>query len=81
MTHMLVFNPTKGHCERILRDDAVSHQGRHVVPTTDRTVWVSTWEEYKAAGGTCCYNEDQTEIELLLPAPFKFSIQFMGKGR
>lgn len=60
-----------------IREDAVRHQGRYIVPTTDETKWVGTWEEFKAVGGGMCWSEDQTEIELTLPAPYKFSIQFM----
>lgn len=63
---------------RIIRDDAVcvdriSH--RYAVPTTSGTKWVSNMEEFREAGGDICFNEDQTEIELLLPEPYKFSIQ------
>lgn len=76
MTHKSVYNPKTGVCDRVLRNDAVKWQGRYYVPTTEQTKWVSTWEEFIAAGGTVCFNEGQTELELLLPEPWKFSIQF-----
>lgn len=59
-----------------IREDAVSHRGRYIVPTTEGTRWVSNWDEFRAAGGVLAFNEDQTAIELQLPAPYKFSIQF-----
>jgi hypothetical protein len=65
-----------GVCRRVLRNDAVKHQDRYIVPTREETKWVSSWDEFKAAGGMTCFNEDQTEIELLLPEGYKFSIQF-----
>lgn len=75
MTHFMKSNGD-GTCSRVLRDDAVKHRERYIVPTTDRTKWVSNWAEFIAAGGQTNWNEDQTEIELLLPEPFKFGIQF-----
>ena len=63
---------------RVVREDAVRDRDHnYYVPTTDETKWVSSWEELLAAGGMICFNDDQTEIELLLPEPYKFSIQFM----
>lgn len=61
--------------ERI-REDAVLHMGRYFVPTTGETKWVSTMEEFRAAGGIFAFNEDQTEIALRLPVGHKFSIRF-----
>lgn len=75
MTHFTYSKPD-GTVGRILRDDAVKHDGRHIVPTSDKTKWVSNWEEFRAVGGVVAFNEDQTEIELLLPEPYKFSIRF-----
>jgi len=64
-----------------MRRDAVQHDGRWFVPTTDETKWVSSWSEFlnvnKTAGVPCIhFNEDQTEIRLSLPAPYKFAIDF-----
>lgn len=53
---------------------------RSFVPTSDATIWISSWEEFKASGGVCCYAEDQATIELQLPEPYKFSIQFFRQG-
>lgn len=63
---------------RFIRGDAQRdyRTGQYRVPTTDRTKWVSTWKEFKAAGGAVCFEDDQSRIELLLPEPYKFSIQF-----
>lgn len=61
---------------RVMRSDAVKYRERWTVPTTNETKWVGNMEEFTAAGGMICFNEDQTEIELLLPEPYKFSIQF-----
>jgi len=61
---------------RVIRSDAEKVHGRYIVPTSAKTQWVHTWADFKAAGGNLCFNEDQTEIELLLPEPYKFSIQF-----
>lgn len=41
------------------------------------TIWVDSWEQFRAVGGVMCWSEDQTEIELTLPIRHKFSIQFM----
>lgn len=43
------------------------------------TIWVDSWEQFRAVGGQMCWSEDQTEIELSLPVRHKFSIQFMRK--
>lgn len=77
MTFFLQQN-AQGTMDRVLRNDAVRDQrnGHYVVPTSDTTKWVADWADFKAAGGMTCNNGDQTEIELLLPAPYKFSIQF-----
>lgn len=75
MTIVLKSN-TNGTLSRAIRDDAVKHRDHYTVPTTNKTKWVATWAELRAAGANVCWNEDQTEIELLLPEPFKFSIQF-----
>lgn len=66
----------KGNSHEQVRDDAVRHNGRYTVPTSDATKWVGDWDEFRAAGGQVCFGEDQTEIELKLPAPYKFSIRF-----
>ena len=76
MTMVSQYNEKSGVVDRVMRHDAVPHFGRHICPTTEATRWVSTWNEFLVAGGTVCFNEDQTELELLLPAPFKFSIKF-----
>lgn len=69
---------------RIQREDAVviGHTPatrRYYVPTTESTVWVRNWEQFRMAGGRASWNEDQTEITLSLPVGHKFSIQF-GSG-
>jgi hypothetical protein len=74
MTHKSVMFDGVGR--RVLRDDAIKHSGRYYVPTTDQTKWVSNWTEFLEAGGNVCFSEDQTEIELLLPEPYKFGIRF-----
>ena len=81
MAEYMQHNPADGTAHRAIRNDAVRLKDprRWYVPTTDRTKWVSTWEEFRAAGGTVSFSEDQAEIELLLPEPYKFSIQFMGQ--
>lgn len=62
------------------REDATRQpDGRYVVYTTDETVWVATWAEFKAAKGVMCWSEDQTEITLELPVGHKFSIKFTRK--
>lgn len=71
-----VYNKETGVCDRVLRSDSVKHQGRYIVPTTEETKYVQTWEEFHTAGGTQHFNEDQTEIELLLPEGYKFGISF-----
>jgi hypothetical protein len=59
------------------REDAVPHDGRWLVPTEyGKTKWVTTWAEFRVAGGVMGFAEDQTTITLSLPAPYKFSIQF-----
>lgn len=67
-----------------VREDALKlHDGRYYVPTIYGkgddvdTIWVDSWEQFKAVGGGMCWSEDQTEIELTLPVRHKFSIQFM----
>lgn len=74
-----MMNAGNGTSVRAIRNDAIKMRNpdRWYVPTSEQTKWVSTWAEFKAAGGTTNFSEDQGEIELLLPAPFKFSIQFM----
>lgn len=81
MAYKSEYRPERGVCERVVRNDAVRLENprRYYVPTSDKTKWVSTWEEFKAAGGVHCFSEDHGEIELLLPEPYKFSIQFMDK--
>lgn len=59
-----------------IRDDAVWVRDRYFVPTSEKTLWVTNLVEFNAAGGLMVFNEDQTQIELRLPAPYKFSIQF-----
>lgn len=81
MTTVSVYNPKTGVCDRVIRGDAIKHRGRYMVPTTDATKWVSNWAEFKAAGGQVCFTEEQTEIELLLPEPYKFSIKFQDGGK
>lgn len=61
------------------REDAVQYMGRYIVPTSDQTIWVDSWEQFREVGGQMCWSEDQTEIELTLPVNHKFSIQFMRK--
>lgn len=76
---MTVYGKTIGGIvHRFIRNDAVKHRGRYEIPTNEQTKWVESWEEFRAAGGQTCWNGDQTEIELLLPEPYKFSIQFPG---
>lgn len=75
MTVIIKTNPNLT-TSRVIRDDAVKYRDRYIVPTSDATKWVATWAEAQAAGLNICWNEDQTEIELLLPEPYKFSIQF-----
>jgi len=65
------------------RRDAVivggaGRQPRRYVLTTDATIWVGTWEEFRKAGGCRHWNEDQTEIVLTVPEPYKLSIKFPG---
>lgn len=66
------------------RDDAVTIgsgiEKRRYVPTSDATKWVGNWGEFIAAGGVCHFNEDQTEIILTLPVPYKFGIGFGRDG-
>jgi hypothetical protein len=72
-----------GRLRNVIREDAkqigYDDSRRPFCPTTEATIWVETWEAAKAAGMEVCWNEDQTEIELRLPAPYKFSIQFQRK--
>lgn len=77
MTHKMVYDREAGVNRLVLRDDAIRYQGRHIVPTSEQTKWVSTWDEFTAAGGNACFNESQTEIELRLPEPYKFGCNFM----
>lgn len=83
MPMKMVYRPEKGVCERVIRDDAVKilvGPNRYYVPTQSGvTKWVETWDEFKAAGGWVGFSEDQTEIELLLPEPYKFSCKFMDQ--
>jgi hypothetical protein len=70
------------HCTHVYaREDAVIHNGREYVPTVwgqeeGNTVYVSNMQEFLAAGGKICFNEDQTEIHLVLPVGHKFGITF-----
>jgi hypothetical protein len=48
---------------------------------TDHTKWVSNWKEFLAVGGVVCFGESQTEIELRLPEPYKFSIKFQDREK
>lgn len=61
---------------RVLRQDAVRYNNDWYCPTSEKTKWVATWEEFIAAGGQVGHNEDQTEITLRLPEPYKFSVRF-----
>jgi hypothetical protein len=74
-----------GRLRDVVREDAIrigtDGSRRLFCPTSDTTKWVDTWEAAKAAGMEVCWNEDQTEIELRLPAPYKFSIQFQRGER
>ena len=38
-------------------------------------------EEFRKVGGQIGFNADQTEIELRLPEPYKFSIKFFDKNK
>lgn len=67
--------------ERVVRDDAVKYQDRYMVPTSKKTQWVTNWQEFRNSGGQLCFNEDHTEIELLLPEPYKFSVKFMDQEK
>ena len=70
------------YCTHIAaREDAVIHMGREFVPTTNETKYVSSLAEMIAAGGTICFNEDQTEIYLTLPVGHKFSIKALDTER
>lgn len=77
MTHYLEM--MGGKMQRVLRGDArrARNPDRYYCPTTEATQWVTTWQEFKDAGGNIAFNEDQTEIELLLPEPYKFGVTFM----
>jgi hypothetical protein len=58
------------------RADAICHRGRKYVPTIEgQTKWVSTLQEFVDAGGIFGWNDDQTEVTLYLPPPFKISCQ------
>lgn len=63
-----------------MRPDAVRYMGRLIVPTSEATLWVADWAEFKDAKGVCTFSEDQTEITLSLPEPYKFSIGFYRQG-
>ena len=78
MAEMLKYDSERGAFDRIIRGDAVKLRNpeRWFVPTSDATRWVSTWDEFLAAGGIVSFSEDQAQIELLLPEPYKFSIRF-----
>jgi len=65
-----------GTYREAVRPDAVKHAGRLMVPTTDETKWIGTWAEFKAAGASICFHEDQSGADLILPAPYKLSIRF-----
>lgn len=72
-----VLNPGPTH--RYRREDAIWHNGREYVPTTQKTKYVSTLKEFTEAGGITHFNEDQTEITLTVPEGAKFSIRFMDE--
>lgn len=82
MTEFLKSN-SNGTCDRIIRNDAVKlrNPDRWYVPTRTETKWVSNMTEFYAAGGVVAFNEDQTEIELMLPEGYKFSIQMLRKAQ
>ncbi len=62
------------HCTHTAaRPDAVIYNGREFVPTANETVWVDTLAQLRAVKGDICWNEDQTEVWLRLPAGHKFS--------
>lgn len=63
-----------------MRSDTITYQGRLFTPTTDSTVWINTWAEFTACGGTMMFNECQTEITLYLPTDHKFSIRFQREA-
>jgi hypothetical protein len=65
--------------ENVLRADAIYHSGRYICPTSSETKYVSNWAEFEAAGGQICFSEDQTEITMRLPEPYKFGIRFQQK--
>lgn len=75
---MYVHEMINGSLRDVVREDAIRlrNPNRLYCPTTEATKWVDTWEDAKAAGMEVCHGEDQTEITLRLPAPYKFSIQF-----
>lgn len=67
-----------------IRNDAVLHNGRYLVPTmygrtSGNTKWVHDLDGFRSAGGCAHYSEDQTEVTLSLPEGFKFSIRFNEK--
>lgn len=69
-----------------LRDDAIVHGGRWMVPTvygeeSGNTQWVETLTELREAGGTATFNADQTEVWLTLPVGYKFSIKMLEQER
>jgi hypothetical protein len=82
MSEMLKYDSERGVFDRIIRNDAVKLRKpeRWFVPTSERTKWVSTWDEFLAAGGIASFSEDGTQMELLLPEPYKFSIQFIKES-
>lgn len=62
--------------QQVVRDDAQRYDGHLRCFTTAETKWVSSWAEFKAAGGEMLFAEDATEIHLRLPAPYKFACGF-----
>lgn len=77
MAYKMEYNKEKGYYQTLVRDDAVRHDGRYYVPTTNQTKWIGSWEEFNAAGGVVSLSEDQAQIELFLPEGYKFSCSFM----
>jgi hypothetical protein len=77
-----LFMPWNSCWNSIVRDETAArevwHDGRQIVPTGQNTQWVDGWQSFRAAGGICHFNEDQTEIVLTLPKGFKFSCQFQN---
>ena len=58
-----------GAIDLALREEAKRADG-------NETKWVYNWDEFKSSGGMMAFNEDQTEIKLSLPPPYKFVCSF-----